>query len=161
MALVIAGAFALTGSLAAQQTAATPPHHSPAGQHVMGFDLNKTVHHFTLYEDGGSIEVSVKDKTDKTNLEAIRQHLGHIALMFSQGVFEAPMMVHEGKTVPGIAHLAHMGDKVKYAYADTPTGGGVNIVTADKDALSALHAFLKFQIEDHKTGDKTAVMKRK
>jgi hypothetical protein len=28
---------------------------------VMGFDLDKTAHHFYLYEDGGAIDIAVKD----------------------------------------------------------------------------------------------------
>jgi hypothetical protein len=40
-------------------------------------------------------------------------------------------------------------------------GGRVDIVTANKDALAAVHAFMKFQIKDHETGDKTSVTKRK
>jgi hypothetical protein len=117
--------------------------------------------HAEPYEDGGAIDVSVKDKTDKTNLDAIRQHLGHIAMMFGQGNFDMPMAVHETKSMPGLADLAKMKDKVTYKYADAPTGGRVDIVTTDTAALAAVHAFLKFQIEDHKTGDATAVTKRK
>ena len=148
---------------AAQQT--TPPAHAQhldaRGQHVMGFDQQKATHHFFLYEDGGAIDVSVKDKTDKTNLDAIRSHLAHITQMFGEGTFDLPMMVHDTKDIPGIKDLARVKDKLKYTYADTPAGGRVNIVTTDKDAVAAVHAFLKFQIEEHKTGDPTTVAKRK
>ena len=135
------------------------PNHPDAG-HAMGFDVDKTVHHFYLYEDGGAIDVSVKDKNDKTNLDAIRMHLSHVAMMFGQGNFEMPMMVHETHAMPGIDDLAKMKDKIKYTYKDSPEGGRVEIVTKDKDALAAVHAFLKYQIADHKTGDKTDVTKR-
>jgi hypothetical protein len=36
----------------------------------------------------------------------------------------------------------------------------VNIITTDAEALKAVHAFLKFQIADHKTGDSPVVRKR-
>jgi len=154
--------IALAAPQASQQTTASHAQHPDAkAQHAMGFDQDKTAHHFFLYEDGGAIEVSVKDKADKTNLDAIRSHLAHITQMFGQGTFDLPMMVHDTKDVPGIHDLARHKDKLKYSYADTPAGGRVNIVTTDKDALSAVHAFLKFQVEDHKTGDKTVVTKRK
>jgi hypothetical protein len=135
------------------------PNHPDAG-HAMGFDVDKTVHHFYLYEDGGAIDVRVKDKNDKTNLDAIQMHLSHIAQMFGQGNFEMPMMVHETQAMPGLEDLAKMKDKIKYIYTDSPEGGRVEIVTKDKDALAAVHAFLKYQIADHKTGDKTDVTKR-
>ena len=156
-------ALALAAPQSTQQAA--PPTHAQhldaTGKKVMGFDQQKTTHHFLLYEDGGAIDVSVKDKADKTNLDAIRSHLPHIAMMFGQGNFESPMLVHDTKDVPGTRDLARLKDKLKYAYVETPLGGRVDVVTTDADALAAVHAFLTFQIEDHKTGDPTTVKQRK
>jgi hypothetical protein len=126
---------------------------------VMGFDQNKTTHHFALYPDGGAIDVSVNDATDKTNLDAIRSHLPHIAAMFGAGNFDAPMLVHDTK-VPGTAELATLKDHITYTYAETPRGGRVDIVTADPVALQAVYAFLRFQIADHRTGDSLEVRRR-
>ena len=159
-AVVAAIAFAGATALAAQQASSQAHHPDARGQHVMGFDQQKTTHHFRLYEDGGSIEVSVKDKTDAQNLTAIRSHLPHISRMFGEGQFDAPMLVHDRKDVPGIADLARLKAQVTYTFVETPTGGRVDIVTTDKDALSAVHAFLKFQIKDHNTGDALVVKKR-
>ena len=64
------------------------------GNAVMGFDQLKTTHHFYLYEDGGAIDVSVKDLSDTANRDAIRSHLPHVAMLFNQGDFDAPMLVH-------------------------------------------------------------------
>jgi hypothetical protein len=160
---IVIPSFALVTGVSAQQTTASAPaqHHATTGKQVMGFDQDKTTHHFYLYEDGGAIDVSVKDQSDKANIDAIRAHLPHIATMFGQGHFDAPMMVHDTTAVPGIAELSKFKDKVKWAYTETPTGGRVDVVTADKDALAAVHAFLKFQISEHATGDKTSVAKRK
>jgi hypothetical protein len=129
------------------------------GEQVMGFDQEKTTHHFHLYSDGGAIDVAVNDLADKANLEAIRAHLPHIGMMFSQGNFEAPMLVHD-TNVPGTAEMAKLKDRITYKYAETPKGGRVNITTSDAEALKAVHAFLKFQIADHKTGDSLEVRKR-
>ncbi|HUL71687.1 MAG TPA: hypothetical protein VLT86_01215 [Vicinamibacterales bacterium] len=129
------------------------------GQMVMGFDQTKTTHHFSLYEDGGAIEVSVNDPADATNRDAIRAHLPHIAQMFGAGDFDAPMEVH-AQQVPGTAEMAKLKDRLSFKYVETPRGGRVDIVTVDKDALAAVHEFLKFQIADHKTGDSTRVTKR-
>ena len=59
---------------------------------VMGFDQEKTAHNFSLYNDGGAIAVIVKDPADTQNLDAIRNHLRHIATMFSAGEFDAPIV---------------------------------------------------------------------
>ena len=131
------------------------------GAMVMGFDQDKTTHHFLLYEDGGAIDISVKDTTDAKNRDAIRAHLPHIAAMFGTGDFNAPMTVHDSRNVPGTATMAELKDKIAYRYVETARGGRVEIVTRDKNALAAVHQFLTFQIRDHKTGDPVTVVKRK
>ena len=138
------------------------PHHEAVaarGAAVMGFDQEKTVHRFVLYEDGGAIEVSVRDATDATNLAAIRSHLPHVAGMFGAGRFEAPMLVH-ATDVPGTTEMAALKDRLTYTYVETPNGGRVVIATRDRDAVAAVHRFLRFQITDHRTGDSTAVTPR-
>jgi len=131
------------------------------GAQVMGFDQDKTAHHFLLYVDGGAIDIVVRNATDTTNRDAIRSHLPHIAMMFGSGDFDAPMLVHGTKDVPGIKTLASHKNNVHYTYVDTPLGGRVDIVTTDKEALAALHAFLKYQIKEHQTGDPGTVQPRK
>src|SRR6478672_9136351 len=71
------------------------------GGMVMGFDQELTAHHFLLFTDGGAIDVSVKDPADIKDRNAIRSHLPHVAGMFGEGDFEAPMLVHDSKNVPG------------------------------------------------------------
>ena len=136
-------------------------HLDARGKHVMGFDQQKTTHRFLLYEDGGAIEVTVKDRDDRANLDAIQSHLPHIVQLFANGDFSSPMTVHDRKDVPGTRDLARLKTSVKYAYVQMPAGGRVEIVTSDKEALTALHAFLKYQIADHQTGDKTVAVKRR
>jgi hypothetical protein len=149
-----------TPLLLAQQSAGTAQHLDARGKHVMGFDQQKTAHHFRLYEDGGAIEVSVKDTADAENLKAIRAHLPHIATMFADGQFDAPMLVHDTTNVPGAADLARLKSRLHYNFVETPAGGRVDIVTTDKEALAAVHAFLRFQITDHQTGDPVTAAKR-
>ena len=136
--------------------------HSGKGRahEVMGFDQDRTTHHFSLFTDGGAIDVSVKDPTDAKNRDAIRAHLPHIATMFGNGDFEAPMLVHDTSNVPGTSVMAAKKAAIRYRYVETPAGGRVDIHTADAEALAAVHAFLKFQIADHKTGDPLAIRRR-
>ena len=129
------------------------------GAGVMGFDQGQTIHHFRLYQDGGAIEVAVKDPVDAGNREAIRRHLPHIAALFAAGRFDAPMLVH-ATPVPGTDDLARLKAALTYTYVETPGGGRVDIVTTHPDALAAVHRFLAFQIADHRTGDDAAVGRR-
>jgi hypothetical protein len=131
------------------------------GAEVMGFDQDKTAHHFYLYADGGAIDVGVKDAADARDRDAIRMHLPHIASMFGSGNFDAPMLVHETKDVPGIGVLADHRNDITYRYRETPAGGRVEILTTNADALAAVHAFLRYQIREHKTGDSGTVVARR
>jgi len=126
----------------------------------MGFDQALTSHHFLLFSDGGAIDVSVKDPGDTKNRDAIRSHLPHIAMMFGGGNFDAPMLVHDSANVPGARVLAERKSSIRYEYVETENGGRVNMITADHDALAAIHAFLKFQIAEHETGDLLTVRAR-
>jgi hypothetical protein len=126
----------------------------------MGFDQRRTAHHFLLFKDGGAIDVSVKDAGDAKNREAIRSHLPHIATMFGSGNFDAPMLVHDSANVPGTKVMAARQDAIRYQYAETSKGGRVTIVTSDPEALDAVHAFLKYQIAEHTTGDPLTVRPR-
>ncbi len=129
------------------------------GAAVMGFDQDKTTHHFLLFPDGGAIDVAANEASDLESREAIRSHLPHIAVMFGEGDFDAPMLVHD-TDVPGTAELSKQKDLVRYTYVETPRGGRVDIVTNDEAALRALHQFLRFQIQDHETGDSMKVGRR-
>jgi hypothetical protein len=126
------------------------------GDHAMGFSHETTKHHFKLMSDGGAIEVDADNEADTTTLDQIRQHLTHIASMFSAGNFEMPMFIHD--TVPaGIPVMKEKHGTITYTFQPTSKGAMVRIATHDPDALKAIHQFLAFQIEDHRTGDSTSV----
>lgn len=126
------------------------------GDRVMGFSHEKTTHHFELNYDGGVIDVRVNDVRDSASRDQIRGHFRHIAQMFSDGDFNAPMLVHS-TNVPGTATMAKLKDQLHWDLQETARGARL-VVTADtKPALDAVHEFVRFQIEDHKTGDCTMV----
>src|SRR5215475_657878 len=99
---VIGGVVALCGLRVLAASAVQDHDMNARGAMVMGFDQIKTSHHFHLYTDGGSIEVTVNDANDTANRDAIRAHLPHLAEMFGSGNFDAPMEVH-AQHVPGTA----------------------------------------------------------
>jgi len=129
------------------------------GDHVMGFDHTKTTHHFLLQEWGGSIEVTANSPDDAASSEQIRMHLKHIATMFAEGDFNAPILIHD-QTPPGVSVMKELKGEIKYDYAEIDRGAAVRIVTKNPTALKAIHEFLRFQIKEHKTGDSLDVGKR-
>jgi hypothetical protein len=79
-------------------------------------------------------------------------HLRHVAGSFGDGDFALPMFIH-GQLPSGVPVMQRLKSKITYAYEEMERGARVRIVTADPDALAAVHDFLRFQIQDHRTGD--------
>jgi hypothetical protein len=120
------------------------------GAHVMGFDQTTTTHHFRLSRSGGIIEVTANDAADTAAITQIQTHLQHIAKMFSEGNFTAPMLIH-AQEPPGVADMKRAGAAIGFKYEPLPRGGQVVLNTSTH--VNAVHEFLRFQITDHKTGD--------
>lgn len=118
----------------------------------MAFSQEKTTHHFLLFKDGGMIAVTANDPKDTENRDMIRTHLSHIAKMFAAGNFDAPMLIH-GTTPPGVPVMTELKDQIRYTYQEKDAGGQVRIQSANPQAVEAIHAFLRFQIKEHETGD--------
>jgi hypothetical protein len=139
------------------QMKAVPQHQADIEKHGdegMGFAHGSTTHHFRLSPNGGAIEVTILDSTDTQNLQAIRSHLTHIVTMFSNGDFSIPMFVHS-QVPPGITEMKEKRAEISYSVTELPNGAAIRIKTDNHDALNAIHDFLRFQIQDHGTGDKT------
>lgn len=120
---------------------------------VMGFSHEKTTHHFELTYDGGAIDVRSNDVKDTDSRDQIRSHFHHIVQMFSEGNFNAPMLVDDRKDVPGTAMMSRLKDQLHWELKETPRGSRITVTADNKPALDALHEFLRFQIQDHQTGD--------
>lgn len=84
--------------------------------------------------------------------DQIRAHLAHIAALFTSGDFDIPMFIHD-RVPPGVPVMKARAAAITYTYQETKHGGQVRIKTTDPDALQAVHEFLVFQIQDHRTGD--------
>ena len=136
-------------------TARAGQHHPPLAG-AMGFDQEKTTHHFRLLATGGSIDVDVKDHADQATLHAVHAHLQEIAAEFSKGAFDKPLATH-GEAPPGTAAMRALKDRLEYVFEATAAGGRVRITTRDGEALAAVHEFLRYQIREHHTGDPLTV----
>ena len=122
------------------------------GEKGMGFSQQATTHHFRLLADGGAIEIGANDPKDTSTRDQIRQHLSHVAKMFSDGNFDIPMFIHD-KTPPGVPTMTELRDQIHYDFEPTDSGGRVRIHTSNPRAVEAVHEFLRFQITEHQTGD--------
>jgi hypothetical protein len=164
MKLIILFALAVVSAQSSQKPESKtecPMHDSHAqmnerSEKGMGFSQTATTHHFFLKQDGGVIQVDANDQKDETNRDNIRMHLGHISRAFQSGDFDIPMFVHD-TVPPGVPEMKRLQKQIRYTFEETPAGGRVVISTANIEALAAIHRFLQFQIEEHKTGDSTAV----
>lgn len=115
----------------------------------MGVDQYTSTHHFESLPDGGRIELQ-RDTADSRDIAQIRRHLQEITRTFQQGDFRIPGMVHD-MTVPGTAVMAARRDRIRYQFRELPQGGEVRIISSDPEAVAAIHDFLAFQRQDHRT----------
>ena len=128
------------------------------GDQGMGFSNEKTTHHFHLLSDGGAIEIQSNEPADTATQDAISGHLAMIANRFSQGDFAIPMFIH-ATTPPGVETMKQLKSKITYQAENTVHGAQLRLTTHDAQALAAIHSFLRFQIQDHQTGDSLEVQK--
>ena len=126
------------------------------GDRVMGFDHEKTIHHFELKPDGGVIRAEAIDRNDVNSIESIRHHFVEISGLFSKGDFSMPAMIHD-RIPPGVGVMKTLKDEITFTHHEIEKGSEVRIKTANPDALKAIHDFLRFQIEDHGTGDSPTI----
>lgn len=144
---------------AAQSKANGDAHHGAEvdGRHdTFGMDHGESHHNFRLYADGGAIELRVNDPQNAELIGVIRTHLRDIAGQFAKADFSTPAFVHS-YAPDGVDTMKRLGAKIGYRYEDTPGGGRIRVRTKDAEALAAVHAFMKFQVVEHRTGDKGTV----
>ena len=130
-------------------------HMNERGKAGMGFSQTATGHHFLIQPRGGVIQVEAKNPDDTGERDNIRHHLTHIAQAFANADFDIPMFVHDS-IPPGVPEMKELRQKITYSFQETPAGGQVVIRTSDPRALAAIHKFLRYQIEEHQTGDPTS-----
>jgi hypothetical protein len=122
------------------------------GTAAMGFDQDAAIHHFLLTTSGGVVQVEAASATDDSTRAAIREHLRTIASAFAAGDFAAPRATHDDLP-PGTATLLRLRTVIAYHFVETAQGGRVEIGSSDRDAVAAVHEFLRYQITEHHTGD--------
>lgn len=123
------------------------------GRHdTFGMSHASLTHSFRLFADGGAIELRANDKADEATIQAIRTHLTEITEQFNKGDFATPRFVH-GYAPDGVAQLERLRSEITYRYERVDGGGRIRITTKSTEALAALHAFLRFQVIEHRTAN--------
>src|SRR5215471_10523581 len=64
------------------------------GAKIMPFDLEQTMHHFQLLDNGGLQTVTVKDPSNSSQIALIQAHLKEEAEKFHRGDFSDPAKIH-------------------------------------------------------------------
>ena len=100
--------------------------------------------------------MQANDVSDAVSRDHIRMHLQHIAKAFAAGDFDDPMEVH-AQVPPGVPVMKESKTKVSYRYEPIDRGGKVVIESNNAEAVKAVHEYLRFQIQEHKTGDPLTV----
>jgi hypothetical protein len=162
--LLLAPAMAIAGDsntcpLHAQHMAAAAQKHGDAVDErhdTMGFSHDVSKHTFRLTAGGGAIELRALDARDGETVRAIRTHLRKIARDFEKGDFSTPEFIHGGAP-DGVAVMIERKGSIGYRFETLPDGALVIISSKDRDAIAAVHQFLRFQIDEHRTGDSGAV----
>ena len=119
------------------------------GQVVMGVDQYTSSHRFESLPDGGRISLQ-RDPGDSAGVATIRAHMRRIEDAFARGDFALPGLVHVG-AVPGTAVMAARRSRIRYIAETLPGGGQLRLTTSDPSAIAAIHQFLAFQQQDHRS----------
>lgn len=119
------------------------------GHVAMGVDQYTSAHRFEPLPDGGRITLA-RDTDDPAGAAQIRAHLAEVAEAFRRGDFTVPGFVHD-REVPGTAIMASRRARISYAADTVPNGGSLRIHSTDSVAISAIHQFLAFQRQDHRS----------
>lgn len=126
------------------------------GAEAMGFDQDKTTHHFVLTKDGGYVQVTANQDKDEGSIKQIRAHLQEQQKKFAMGNFAAPEHTHS-RVPPGVPTMQRLKNRIRYRFEPIDRGARLHITSHNDEAVGAIHDFLKFQIADHKTGDPTNI----
>jgi drug/metabolite transporter (DMT)-like permease len=122
------------------------------GAPVMGFDLDRTTHHFDATDFGGIQTVVANDPDDTAQIDLVRAHLQHEAARFAGGDFSDPGQIH-GNDMPGLAVLeaAAADNGIEVEYEVVEHGARINYRSDEPIVIGAIHLWFAAQVHDHGT----------
>jgi len=152
--LAFAVVLVLTPAAKAGDPAQEPDHQAmmTRGSKLMGFDLSKVNHHFYLIANGGVVEITAKDPDDKQTILAIQKHLKEQAKAFEKGNFDIPTQVH-GRVPDGVPMMKKLRNEINFNARPNDDGAALRMLTVNPAARESIYEFIRFQINEHHTGD--------
>jgi hypothetical protein len=135
----------LVGTAFADTTQEAVHHHA---HDVMPFDVTKTVHIFTMTDEGGVQKVVTRDATNAAQVPLIRQHLQHEAEAFQKGDFGDPSHLH-GASMPGLVDLRANPSAFRVTYSPLHDGAQLSFVATDLHIITAIHRWFGAQLSEH------------
>ena len=124
------------------------------GAEAMGFDQDTTTHHFRLTQ-ARRAHRGQRERRRATSPGAMRfaRTSRRSPASSRRGTSRSPFMTH-AEVPPGVETMKRLGrqDPVRVR-PDRAAAGIVRIETDDAAARAAVHAFLRYQITEHATGD--------
>jgi hypothetical protein len=148
--------FVLTLAVSAQEL--PKPYVDPAllgrVNKASGFDCERVNRHFYVLKNGGAVEITVKDPNDDATIKAIQAYLKKESDLWTKGNFDTVAAVY-GRPPEGTAQLKKLKDNVTFAVVPEENGGVIRLLTVNPTAKAAIHDYLRFQIDQLKTGDPT------
>ena len=121
---------------------------------VSGFDSERVNLHFYILKNGGAVEVTAKDPNDEATIKAIQAYLKKESDLWTKGNFETVTVVY-GRPPEGTMQLKKLRDDVTFHAVQEENGAVIRMFTVNPTAKAAIHDYLRFQIDQLKTGDPT------
>ena len=122
---------------------------------VSGFDSDRVHRHFYLLKNGGAVEITAKDPNDQGTAKAIQAFLKKECDFWAKGNFDMISNMY-GKVPDGAPMMKKLRDDVTFAAVPEENGAVLRMLTVNPQAKIAIHDYLKFQIDQLKTGDPTS-----
>jgi hypothetical protein len=118
----------------------------------LGTDANRIFQHYYLVKNGGVIEFTAKDPADNASVAAVQKYLATQKDLFEKGKNEGDADVH-GKIADGVPVLKKLRNEITFFTVKNEDGAVLRMFSTNDQARQAIQDFIKFQINEHKTGD--------
>ncbi len=144
--------LALTSAAWSQSPAPTDNDLDARFSKALGTDTNKVTQHYHLVKNGGVIEFAAKDPSDTATIVAIQKYLNAQKDLFEKGKTDADADAH-GRIPDGLPVLKKLRNEITFFAVKNEDGAVLRMFTTNLQARQAIQEFMKFEINEHKTGD--------
>ncbi len=123
---------------------------------ALGVPLDKVTIHYYLVKNGGVIELSAKNTGDSGTIAALQKYLQNQKDLWEKGKETAVTEVHMHPP-EAAATMRKLRNDITFYAAKTDNGGVLRMFSINDQARVAIQDYLRFEINEHKTGDPTTL----